>query len=68
MNQTNRTIYSSSLSHLFNKFNFQLKLDSFDSRTKLNELIIELNLELFLSWFSLLSSLITTMRNEKDHN
>jgi hypothetical protein len=60
MNQTNRTILSSSPTHLFNELNFQLKFDSFDSWTKSNESFIESSIELFSSWFGSLPALVPT--------
>lgn len=45
MNHTSRTIYNSSSTHLFERFNFQLKFDSFKSWIKFNELITESSLK-----------------------
>jgi hypothetical protein len=51
-------LYNSQVQLLyFNELKFQLKFESFDSRTKFNGLITKSNLELFLSWFSSLSTL-----------
>jgi len=63
MNLTSWIIHNSSLTHLFNELYFQLKFDSFDSRTKFNELITEPSLELFSSWFNSLSALLETYEN-----
>jgi len=62
MNQTSRIILNSSLTHLFNEFNFQFKFDSFGSWSKFNESIIKSRLELFSSWFGSLSALVTDMK------
>jgi len=61
MNQSSRTTYSSSPAHLFNEHNFQLKFNSFGSWTKLNELIVESNFELYLSWFGSLPALVVVL-------
>ena len=58
MNQTNWVKHSPSSTRLFNEHNFELKIDSFGSLIKFNELIIKSNLKLFLSWFGSLSALI----------
>jgi len=60
MNQPSRTIYSSSLAHLFNELNFQLKFNSFVSWTKFNEIIVESSSELSSSWFGSLPALQKT--------
>jgi len=57
MNQTSRTIVSSSPTRLFNELNFQLKFDSFGSWTRFNDSIIESSLKLFSNWFGSLSAL-----------
>ena len=44
-------MYNSGLTYLFNVLDFQLKFESFDLRTKFNELIIESNLKRFSSRF-----------------
>ena len=62
MNQTSRTIPSSSSTYLFNKLNFQLKFDSFGSCTKFNESIIESSIKYFSSWFGSLPALCTIIK------
>jgi len=58
MNQPSWTIYNSSLAHLFNELNFQLKFSSFGSSTKFYELIVESSSELLSGWFGSLSALL----------
>lgn len=60
MYQTSRNTQNSSPTRLLNELMFQLKFDSFDLQTKLNELFTESNLELFSNWFGSLSAVFTT--------
>jgi len=62
MNQSSRTIYNSSLAHLFYEHNFQLKFSLFGSWIKIDELIVELSSELLSSWFDSLPALPSHIR------